>query len=157
MIARRAGPLLAALLFATAAPAGETGQALMVTGDDGAVLAVLPLAPGDEFCLRWNHSVTGGKVADCFGIVDGVMMLERSYLHDYAAGLGEVAGRGTVRAAEGGGYWIEGINEPVRGNRLALRVGSRAVDHRLTSAAWQIGLSAVAAGERVILRALVKP
>jgi hypothetical protein len=151
-----AGPLIAALLIPAgmpvAAPAGDTGQALRVLGADGAALALLPLASGGEFCLRWNHSVTGGKVADCFVIADGRMVLDRSYLHDYAAGLGEVAGRGVVRPAEGGGYWIEAIDEPVRGNRLLLRVGGRAVDHRLTSGGRQIDLSDLAAGQRVILQ-----
>lgn len=152
MIRGLAGPLLAALLIPAAAPAGQDGQALQVLGAGGATLAMLPLAPDGGFCLRWNHSVTGGKVADCFVIVEGRMVLKRSYLHDYAAGLGEVAGRGHVRPAEGGGYWIEDIDEPISGNRLPLRVGAPAVDHRLTSDAWQIDLSKIAAGERVVLR-----
>lgn len=151
MIRALAGPLIAALLMPVAAPAGETGQALRVSDDNGTTLALLPLIPGAEFCLRWNHSVTGGEVADCFVITDGHMVLTRSYLHDYAAGLGEIAGRGVVRAARGGGYWIENMNEPLRGNRLPLRVGSAAVDHRLTSDAWQIDLSRVAGGKRVAL------
>lgn len=156
MIRRLAGPLIAALLIPVAipvaTPAGETGQALRVSGADGATLALLPIPPGGEFCLRWNHSVTGGKVADCFVVTDGLMLLKRSYLHDYAAGLGDIVGRGEVRSARNGGYWIENMNEPVRGNRLPLRVGSAAVDHRLTSGSWQIDLSKIAAGQRVILR-----
>lgn len=144
--------LLIPAAIPAAAPAGETGQALRVSVADGATLALLPLPPGGGFCLRWNHSVTGGAVADCFKLTDGRMILDRSYLHDYAAGLGDIAGRGHVRSAEGGGYWIEDIDEPLRANRLLLRVGSPSVDHRLTSDAWQIDLSKIAAGQRVILR-----
>ncbi|MDP2737480.1 MAG: DUF1850 domain-containing protein [Pseudorhodobacter sp.] len=118
----------------------------------GVLLAHLPVASGAEFCLRWKHSVTGGKVADCFHVADGVMVLDRSFLHDYAAGLGEVPGRGVVHAASGGGYWINGINEIMADNQVTLRVGSFAVDHRLTGPAWRINLSALAAGQRVILR-----
>ena len=153
MIRGLAGPLIAAVLLipVMALPQGMR-QGVLVTDDTGAILAQLPVADGAQFCLRWNHSVTGGKVADCFRIEAGRLVLDSSFLHDYAAGLGSIPGRGTVRAAKGGGYWIEGMNEPLAGNLLRLRVGGPAVDHRLTSGAWQIDLSALAAGKRVILR-----
>lgn len=147
-----AGPLIAALLIPNMALPQTMWQGLQIVDDRGALLAQLPLATGAQFCLRWNHSVTGGKVADCFEITDGRMILDRSFLHDYAAGLGSIPGRGVVRAAKGGGYWIEDMNEPVAGNRLRLRVGSPAVDHRLDGPGWQIDLSALATGQRVILR-----
>lgn len=81
-------------------------------------------------CLVWNHSVTGGLVADCFDHWQGHLVLRHSYLHDFAAGLGEVLGRGTLRPDPRGGYWIDNIDQPLP-QGLALRLGGRAVAHRL--------------------------
>ena len=141
-------PLAAALVCAASSASAGT---LSVETAETALLSV-DLAEGESWCLSWNHSVTGGAVADCFVNEGGRMVLERSYLHDFAAGLGEVLGRGKIRSAEGGGYWIEAIDEPVPGNALPLRVGQAAVDHRLEVGGAVHRLSDVAAGQRVTLR-----
>lgn len=147
MIGRVPGrSLAAALLISTAAAAGTLS---VETADR--VLLSLPVAEGGRWCLRWNHSVTGGAVADCFVNAGGRMVLDRSYLHDFAAGLGDVPGRGTIRAAAGGGYWIEGIGERIPGDALRLRVGRASVDHRLELGDAEYDLSELAAGERVTL------
>ena len=147
MSALRAGwPLAAALSCAASASAGT----LSVEASGGTLVEV-SVPEGGEWCLRWNHSVTGGAVADCFVNDGGRMVLDRSYLHDFAAGLGEVQGRGTLRSAEGGGYWIEGIDERIPGDTLPLRVGRPSVDHRLEVGGREYGLSDLAAGERVTL------
>lgn len=125
---------------------------LVVETREGRSLGQLDFDAGQEICLTWAHSVTGGHVADCFENRDGTMMLTRSYLHDFAAGLGEVAGRGTMRSAAGGGYWIDDINEAIPGNALLLRVGAPRVGHMLSGAGQRLNLSAQAAGARVTLR-----
>lgn len=123
-----------------------------VRHDDGRILAVLEASPGQEWCLHWNHSVTGGAVGDCFAEHEGQLMLTRSYLHDFAAGLGHLPERGKMRSASEGGYWIEGMDEPVAGNALPLRVGSARVHHRLVAPdGAELDLSAIAAGTRVTL------
>lgn len=127
-------------------------DALVVETSGGLAIGQLAFEPGQEICLTWAHSVTGGPVADCFENRSGTLVLARSYLHDFAAGLGEVAGRGTLRSAETGGYWIDGINEPIPGNALRLRVGAPFVGHVLTSGTQRLNLSARAAGASVYLR-----
>jgi hypothetical protein len=129
----------------------DQNHGLAVIGPDGAMIARIEVA---EFCLHWNHSVTGGAVADCFDTKGGTLVLTRSYLHDFAAGLGHLPGRGIQIAAPGGGYWILEIDENVPGNALPLRVGAQAVDHRLVAGETDISLSAIAAGQRVTLRPL---
>lgn len=142
-----------AALFATfgagtLAPTTVQADGAAVIGPQGAVLARIIDA---DFCLHWSHSVTGGAVADCFSAVSGKLVLRRSYLHDFAAGLGHIPGRGEQRSAEGGGYWIEGIDAPVPGNALALRVGGPKVGHTILAGAQEIALGALAPGQRVMI------
>ncbi len=143
--------LAAVLLFW---PAVAWGEVLQVSGPDGLILQRPD--PG-EWCLHWRHSVTGGAVADCFGSEDGRLMLRRSYLHDAAAGLGHIPGRGEMRPDPGGGYWIDHIDEPLAQNRLILRVGQPRVGHELRFDALRVPLSDRVAGQRVEIRLLPDP
>ncbi len=143
-----------AALFVCIAVLGAQSDAatLLVTGPDGTALVRESVAEGDEWCLSWQHSVTGGDVADCFVLRGGHMVLGRSYLHDFAAGLGTVQGRGRLVSAPDGGYWIVDMNERIPGDALPLRVGAPAVDHRLRVHQTIHHLSDIAAGQRVTLR-----
>lgn len=146
--------LLAALWFAAPAMADP---ALRVELASGRALAEWPMPEGGEACLTWAHSVTGGKVMDCFAQQAGQLLLVRSYLHDFAAGLGEVAGRGRIIPAPEGGYWIEDMAEPIANNALPLRIGSASVNHRLTLGARTLYLSQRAAGQAATLRLVPSP
>lgn len=138
--------------------AAAADPALQLLDDGGAVLAQLPMREGAEICLRWSHSVTGGAVADCFENRAGRLTLTRSFLHDYAAGLGEVAGRGQVVAALRGGYWIVDIDEAMPANSLTLRNGSDRVGHILAAAGQELPVSDyVARGARVSLHLNLHP
>lgn len=77
------------------------------------------------------------------------MLLEKSHQPDFAAGLGHIHGRGVVRTAREGGYWIEAIDEPVPDNCYRLRVGSPRVDHRIRFGDDETSLSSLAAGRAV--------
>lgn len=146
--------VVAALLVASCFCASplRASDALVVETRKGVLLAEIAFDEGQELCLSWSHSVTGGAVADCFENRKGKMILTRSYLHDFAAGLGEVAGRGALRSAQGGGYWIDGIDEQIHGNALRLQVGAPHVDHKLRGQNRTLHLSAMAAGSRLTLR-----
>ena len=137
------GRLFGAVLFLATPASADVLEVRLGTGD---LLAQWTMAEDEELCLSWAHSVTGGKVIDCFVNDAGQMMLSRSYLHDFAAGLGEVPGRGTIRAADGGGYWIDAIFEPLPQNALTVRIGSVRVDHRLHLGANNLALSQIAPG-----------
>lgn len=146
MRAALAGGVLAACL-ATAAGAAT----LAVLAEDGAEIARLEVPEGGRWCLHWHHSVAGFPVADCFRNDGGRMVLSDTRMADVAAGLGEVPGRGRMVAEPGGGYRIEGIDMPVPGDALPLRVGGPAVDHRLRAGAREIPLTALAAHRRVTI------
>lgn len=132
--ARRLAPLLClALGVLAAAPAAADcpSHELRVRDAEGRPLAHLPMPEGAGWCLAWNHSVEGFPVHDCYRNRGGRMVLERSHLPDFAAGLDHIPGRGRQVSDGRGGYWIEAIDEPVPGDRYRLRVGSPRVDHRL--------------------------
>ena len=142
--------LLPAALFCLPAHAQRIG--VFVAGSEVPGLG-FAVPEGSEWCLHWRHSVTGGAVTDCFRTDRGRMVLDRSFLHDFAAGLGHVPGRGRQVAAPDGGYWIEDIDEPLPEAGLVLRVGTQEVGHRIvTPDGAEIDLSAVLAGSRVRLR-----
>lgn len=143
----RGACLVAALLMALPTRA----EPLLKVATDDRVLAMLRLPEGQEMCLNWAHSVTGGKVADCFENRAGNLVLTRSYLHDFAAGLGEVSGRGVLTSAPEGGYWIEQMNEPVPENTLTLHIGPARVGHRLTTGDTMLPLSEIAPKTRARL------
>lgn len=132
--------LPAALLMGLALPLPASAQAdseldrwLQIADASGEPLVSVPMPAGAGWCLAWNHSVEGFAVHDCYRNRAGRMLLARSHLPDFAAGLDHVPGRGRQISDGRGGYWIEDINEPVPGNRYRLRVGSAAVNHRLVS------------------------
>ena len=145
------GAALLACLIVTGFQA-RAQDVLAVVSSDGTEIARLDFAPHQEICLTWGHSVTGGKVADCFENQQGRMMLTRSFLHDFAAGLGDMPGRGTLTPAAGGGYWITGINEAIPHNALSLRIGSISVGHSLDNGVQRIALSELAPRARVALQ-----
>lgn len=156
---RASAPRLLSLLLAFStgviplAAYADPGQGkLLVVDVGGEQFAELAMAVGDRWCLVWNHSVTGFEVSDCFVLSAQAMLLESSRQPDFAAGLGHVEGRGTLRADGSGGYLIEGINEPLPGNVLRLRVGSEAVDHRIEHPRGTLRLSAESPHRRVEIR-----
>ncbi|NVK32043.1 MAG: DUF1850 domain-containing protein [Gammaproteobacteria bacterium] len=138
------------MLFCPSTQASGTPYTLTISTAEQ-VLAEVPLAAEDQWCLHWNHSVTDEGVIDCYGIVEHKLTLIRAYQPDFAAGLGHYPGRGILTSAEGKGYWIEDINEPVPGNAYVLRVGSLAVDHRLILESHTVYLSRMAERQRVTI------
>lgn len=125
---------------------------LDVVGQDGEVLAAIPMRNSDTWCLLWNHSVAGFTVSDCFLVTGKTLYLVSSHQPDFAAGLGYLEGRGTLTSDGSGGYIITDIHEPVPDNALLLRVGSMAVNHRVLYQGNETSLSRIAAGQRVVLR-----
>ncbi|MDN3520355.1 DUF1850 domain-containing protein [Halomonas ramblicola] len=125
---------------------------LEVLSAGGEPLVSLPMPEGGGWCLEWNHSVEGFPVLDCYRHRDGRMVLTRSHLPDFAAGLDHVPGRGRQVSDGEGGYWIEDLDEPVPGNAYRLRVGAMRVDHRLVVDDARISLSRLAANRRVTIR-----
>lgn len=136
----------------------QAGPAMLEVADEGGeVLRRFALADGERWCLLWRHSVAGFEVRDCFAWRAPRLLLTDSRQPDFAAGLGHAEGRGTLRADAAGGYRIDGIDLPVPDNRLLLRVGSAAVDHRVEIGGGVHSLSAGHAGRRLVLSVIEAP
>lgn len=137
------------LIAATLTSAPIVAETLTASLDDGTKIARLSIPEGAGWCVIWNHSVELFEVADCYENRGGRMVLIRSHLPDFAAGLDHIPGRGVQISDGKGGYWIEDLNEPVPGNIYILRPGGPKVDHRLRTEQTEISLSATAARARV--------
>jgi hypothetical protein len=148
-VTAKIGGALAALLLPLTASPGLGGTLTASLAATGEVLAEVRVAPGDGWCVLWRHSVQGFEVEDCYENRAGRMVLHRSHLPDFAAGLDHIPGRGRQVSDGQGGYWIEDLDEPVPGNAYILRPGTMKVDHRLRAGDTEISLSALAAHERV--------
>lgn len=140
---------------ASPAPAVSSDRLQVIT-EQGDMLLDIAAPPGMRWCIEWNHSVKKFPVLDCYQNADGVMQLERSHQPDFAAGLGHTLGRGEQVSDGEGGYWINAIDEPVANNRYVLRVGAKAVNHRVV---WlegdhrrEVSLSDRASGQRVTVQ-----
>lgn len=141
------GGLCALLLLS--APEPVRADQLVATHQDGREITRFDMPAGRGWCLLWHHSVKGFEVTDCYENQAGQMVLVKSHLPDFAAGLDHIPGRGRQVSDGQGGYFILEINEPVPGNAYILRPGLPPVDHRLRVGDQIVSLSAVAARERV--------
>ena len=143
------GRLLAALLLCLAALPVQAGQLVISLADTGQELARLAIADHARWSILWHHSVDGYEVEDIYENRAGAMVLVRSHLPDFGAGLGHIPGRGRQVSDGQGGYWIEDIDEPVPGNAYVLRPGRASVNHRLRTPDTEISLTALAEHARV--------
>lgn len=137
------------LLLSSFHQEADAGTLVASLADNGMVLVQADVPDGAGWCILWRHSVKGFEVADCYENRAGRMVLRRSHLPDFAAGLDHIPGRGVQRSDGAGGYWIEDLDEPVPGNAYILRPGSMRVDHRISIGETMFSLSAVAAQKRV--------
>jgi hypothetical protein len=153
-IAGRSGRVRAALVLLGLAPAtAAAGEVtLRVTDAAGSEIVSAEMERDTRWCLVWTHSVKGFEVEDCFRQDSGVLMLERSHQPDFAAGLGDIPGRGRVVSDGVGGYWIEGIDAVLPGDALPIRIGTARVNHRLRIGEREWNLSERAAGARAVVR-----
>ncbi len=138
---------LLVLIAVTASPA-QAGD-LVALSEDGTELLRQPVPEGSGWCVLWHHSVKGFEVSDCYENRSGRMVLVRSHLPDFAAGLDHIPGRGRQVSDGQGGYWILDIDEPVPGNGYILRPGRGIVDHRIAVGDRVVSLSETAPRERV--------
>jgi len=154
---RQLAALVLGLGAGIAAHPSQAGQLTVTIAETGAVLAVVPIEDGDGWSVLWNHSVRGFEVEDQYRNIDGRMVLKRSHMPDFAAGLDHIPGRGRQVSDGQGGYWIEDIDEAVPGNAYVLRPGNRSVNHRIRTADTEINLTLLAENKRLTIALSPEP
>jgi len=95
----------------------------------GRPVAWLALKEGERLELTWVHSVSGIPVREVFRYQGGTLYFEETHNPWFAAGLGEVPGRGRVVAEAGHAVAVVGIHEPALG--FVFRLGAPEIDHTL--------------------------
>lgn len=102
--------------------------ALCLEDDKGKILFEKRVHNGDEFAIRFIHSVAKTPVTDYFIVKDGKIFLDKTIYHDFGAGLPHNPGKGQEMKTEHGEISITGFNREIP--ELALRVG-RIAEHTL--------------------------
>lgn len=143
--------LLLSLIFGFRLPGGAVLSLTPVKGR--APLAVIWLAPGETFTIRYNHSVEDAPIWETHSVDDqGRIFIEEERYLKFGAGMGKMPGVG--RMVRRGPYEvIENMHMPT-GN-FVLRIGSAGVAHTLIWRDRQINLSAMA--PHVAVRFSAKP
>lgn len=102
---------------------------------------------GDDVTISYVHSIDGLPIEEDLRVRDGELIVERTRLRQFGAGMGQIEGEG--RGYADGSWWVvDDLDRPI-GPDLLLRVGSPRVDHRVRAGGAEVELSPCLAGERV--------
>jgi len=139
-LAGLAGVALLGLILGLRMPGGAALSLTPVRG--GAPLAVIWLAPGETFTIRYNHSVEEAPIWETHSVdARGDIFIEEERYLKFGAGMGKMPGIGHM-VRRGPYEVIENMHMPT--GDFVLRIGSPSVDHTLIWPHGQIRLSAKA-------------
>lgn len=134
------GGIVLAVLAALALPVWP----VLRVSSDGRVLALLP---GQHVTISYVHSIDGLPIEEDLRAEDGHLIVERTRLVQFGAGMGQVVGEGHGRA-EGRWWVVDDLDRDV-GPEVLLRVGAEGVDHRIRTSRTELALSQCLPGRRV--------
>lgn len=120
--------MAAALMLLAPVSIWASRLALLLENENGQTLLAVPLAEGEQFAIRYRHSVAQTPVTDYFVIKNGEIWLDHTIYHDFGAGLPHTPEHGQTMRQKHGELILNGFNRrlPV----FELRVG-RVAGHRL--------------------------
>ena len=129
-----------ALFIALILPGGLLLRVTPVKG--GPPLAEIRIQPGEQFTIRYNHSVEDAPIWETHSVDDkGRIYIEEERYLKFGAGMGKMPGVG--RMVRRGPYEvIEDMHMPT--GDFVLRIGSPGVDHTLMAHDRELNLSAIA-------------
>lgn len=128
---------------------------VLQVGIEGLGPVYFPVREGAVVELRWVHSVSAIPVREVFRVAQGALWLEETHNPWFAAGLGEIAGRGHTVAEGDHAVAIVGIHERAQG--MALRIGSPEIHHTLGVLGRSCDLSRLAPHKRAVFEVLTLP
>ena len=124
-------------------------------GIEGVGPLFFPVREGAAVELTWVHSVSAIPVREVFRVADGALWLEETHNPWFAAGLGEIAGRGRTVAEAGHAVAIVDIHERAEG--MALRIGSPEIHHTVRVSDRSCDLSRLAPRRRAVFEVVTLP
>jgi len=128
---------------------------VLQVGIEGVGPVFFPVREGSVVELRWVHSVSAIPVREVFRVAGGELWLEETHNPWFAAGLGEIAGRGRTVAEGDHAVAVVGMHERAEG--MALRIGSPEIHHTVRVSASSCDLSRLAPHERAVFEVLTLP
>jgi len=128
---------------------------VLQVGIEGVGPVFFPVHEGSVVELDWVHSVSAIPVREVFRVANGELWLEETHNPWFAAGLGEIAGRGRTVAEDDHAVAIVGIHERAEG--MALRIGSPEIHHTVAVAGARCDLSRLAPHKRAVFEVLTLP
>lgn len=105
----------------------------------------------EAFTLSYIHSIDGLPIEEDLRVTEGELVVERTRLKQFGAGMGHIDGEGQGRAD--GDWWVVDDLERDIGSQMHLRAGATRIDHRITSAEHELRLSVCLPGERITISA----
>ncbi len=128
---------------------------VLQVGVEGRGPVFFPVRDGALAELTWVHSVSAIPVREVFRVEGGELWLEETHNPWFAAGLGEVAGRGRTVAEANHAVAIVDLHERAEG--MALRIGSPEIHHTVRVSGRSCDLSRLAPHERAVFEVLTLP
>jgi len=128
---------------------------VLQVGVEGVGPLFFAVRKGTAVELDWVHSVSAIPVREVFRVADGALWLEETHNPWFAAGLGEIAGRGRTVAEAGHAVAIVDIHESAEG--MALRIGSPEIHHTLVVGGRRCDLSRLAPHARAVFEVVTLP
>lgn len=136
--------VFAGLLLGVATGVGllPGGLELSVTSVEGdRPLVIIPLQPGEQFTIRYNHSVENAPIWEVHSVDEnGRIFIEEERYIKFGAGMGRMPGVGRM-VRRGKFEVIEDMHMPT--GDFILRVGSPGVDHTIIWRGIEKNLSAM--------------
>ncbi len=108
----------------------KLGSTLVITSNDtGRVLWSHSVSEGEQFIIRYTHSVARTEVDEVIRVGDEELIIDSTIYESFGAGLPSTIGQGQTIRREGGKVIIGSINQPVP--RIDLYVGQVIANHTL--------------------------
>jgi hypothetical protein len=139
--------LLLYVFFSPAKAKATYPLLLMFEKGNGKELISIPIEPGEDFTIRYIHSVDISPVYEVFYADEkkGIIIKE-TYFKMFGAGMGHWPGRGRI-VEQNGWIFIKDMNITI--GEFYLRIGAPSVDHTILIKGQEIHLSRMIPGKRI--------
>lgn len=105
----------------------------------------------NAFTISYIHSIDGLPIEEDLRRSEGELVVERTRLRQFGAGMGHIEGQGQGRSE--GEWWVLDDLQRQIGPQMHLRAGAPAIDHRLRAGETELRLSRCLSGERITISA----